>query len=214
MPGVLGTSPLRSFAATCIALAVAGQSALAQALPDCTVDAMLVFDGSGSMAGLAAGLTSEKRIVRARRAVREAAPGLSAFRRVGLMVYGPGGGERCTNLSVRFPPRMDAAPAIIAEIETLRPRGQTPLTDAVRQAAEVLEYRNTPGIVVLVTDGRENCGGAPCEMARRLAQEAADLTIHVIGFQLPQERRSTRERTNLRKRDRTPAPPGARVHGL
>jgi Ca-activated chloride channel family protein len=53
---------------------------------------------------------------------------------------------------------------------------------SVEAAAELLDYRNRPAIVVLVTDGNETCGGRPCELSNRLAGRALDLTIHVIGF--------------------------------
>ncbi len=155
-----------------------------RAAQDCAIDAMVVFDGSGSMAGLAAGLTSERRIEQARRAMRQAAPGIGAARRVGLIVYGPGQGGKCARISLRFAPMPDAAGRLVREIDALSPSGETPLTGAVRMAAEVLDIRARAAIIVLVTDGKENCGGAPCEMAAGLASEARDLTLHVIGFQL------------------------------
>ena len=37
---------------------------------------------------------------------------------------------------------------------------------------------------MLVTDGKETCGGSPCHLAGQLAQDAADLTVHVIGFKV------------------------------
>ena len=48
------------------------------------------------------------------------------------------------------------------EVKPLVPTGKTPLTTAVEQAAQVLDYRNKPGVVVLVTDGEETCGRSPC----------------------------------------------------
>ena len=78
----------------------------------------------------------------------------------------------------------DAAGPVIAAIDTVDPNGLTPLTASVRAAAEVLEYRHRPGIVVLVTDGNETCGGRPCALGKELAISARDLTIHVIGFRV------------------------------
>ncbi len=52
----------------------------------------------------------------------------------------------------------------------------------MRRAAEALKYQIRPGVVVLVTDGHETCGGRHCEMAQALIAMAHDLTIHVIGF--------------------------------
>ena len=40
------------------------------------------------------------------------------------------------------------------------------------------------GIVVLVTDGNETCGGTPCALGARLAAQHPGLTVHVIGFRV------------------------------
>jgi Mg-chelatase subunit ChlD len=48
-------------------------------------------------------------------------------------------------------------------VNALTPAGRTPLASAVQQAAEVLDYRSKPGLIVVVTDGEETCGGAPCD---------------------------------------------------
>lgn len=150
----------------------------------CTEDAVVVFDGSGSMSEMGFNLLDEPRIFAARRAVRQAMPQVAPFRNLGLVIYGPGPREACDNIQVRFSPIPDAAPRIIAEIEALRPSGNTPLTASVERAAELLSYESRPGVVVLVTDGKETCGGAPCQLAADLAAAAHDLTVHVIGFKL------------------------------
>ena len=145
---------------------------------------MIVFDGSGSMSEMGFNQLGETRILEARRAVRDSIPEIAAFRRLGLVIYGPGRRNACRNIDLRFPPMSNAAPRIIAEIEALRPTGKTPLTDAIRRAADVLDYHRRPGIIVLITDGKETCGGAPCQLAARLSEDARDLTIHVIGFRV------------------------------
>jgi Ca-activated chloride channel family protein len=69
-------------------------------------------------------------------------------------------------------------------VNALNPAGKTPLTEAVRQAAEVLDYKTEKGVVVLVTDGEETCGGAPCDLGKFLKANGRGLTVHVIGYQL------------------------------
>ncbi len=169
---------------TAVAALIATGAALplgAQAPGECTRDAMLVFDGSGSMSEMGFNDLNEPRIFAARQAVRRAAPGIAAVRRVGLVTYGPGTGPACTRIELRFGPMADAAPRLIAEIEALRPRGETPLADAVGLAASVLVEG---GDVVLVTDGRETCGGTPCQLAAELAADRPALQVHVIGFKI------------------------------
>ncbi|WP_299965209.1 VWA domain-containing protein [uncultured Roseobacter sp.] len=150
----------------------------------CTEDAMIVFDGSGSMSEMGFNLLDEPRIFEARRAVREAMPQIAAMRPLGLLIYGPGKTFACGNIDLRFGPQPGAAGPIIDAVETLEPAGETPLTEAVEMAAEVLDYRTRPGAIVLLTDGKETCGGRPCQLADRLAVEALDLTVHVIGFKV------------------------------
>ena len=150
----------------------------------CARDAMLVFDGSASMAELGFDASEPARIDHARAAVAEALPHIASVRRVGLMIYGPGPEGSCNGINLKFKPLDDAAVPIIGAINGLDPVGLTPLTASVRAAAEVLQYRSQPGIVVLVTDGNETCGGNPCALAAELARTARDLTVHVIGFRI------------------------------
>lgn len=150
----------------------------------CTEDAMIVFDGSGSMAEMGFNAIGEPRIVQARQAMRQVLPDIAVLRRLGLVIYGPGGDRTCRNVDLRLTPQWQADAPIISEIEGLRPAGGTALTDGVRLAAETLDYRNVPGAVVLVTDGKETCGGTPCQLAAELAREAPGLTVHVIGFKV------------------------------
>ncbi|MEM6483061.1 MAG: VWA domain-containing protein [Pseudomonadota bacterium] len=145
---------------------------------------MLVFDGSASMAELGYDTSEPTRIDHARAAISEALPQIASVRRVGLLIYGPGPEGSCAGINLKFRPLDDAALPIIGAINGLDPIGLTPLTASVRAAAEVLQYRNKPGIVVVVTDGNETCGGSPCALASELARTAQDLTVHVIGFRV------------------------------
>lgn len=166
-------------------LALIAAQAMAQS---CTDDAMIVFDGSGSMAEMGFNAIGEPRIIEARQAMRAVLPEIAPLRRLGLVIYGPSPqGNTCENVSLRMDPQWQAAPAITAEIDALSPTGGTALTDAVRLAASRLGLGRTPaaqGEVVLVTDGKETCGGSPCQLANRIAREAPGLTVHVIGFKV------------------------------
>ena len=46
----------------------------------------------------------------------------------------------------------------------------------------MLEYRTEAGVIVLLTDGEETCGGSPCSVAKLLRSAARQLTVHVIGL--------------------------------
>ncbi|EAQ05180.1 hypothetical protein OB2597_07840 [Pseudooceanicola batsensis HTCC2597] len=148
----------------------------------CATDAMLVFDGSGSMVEFGYDPRQVTRIREAREAIRHAMPLVAPVRRIGLLIYGPNDGDSCSGIDLRFPPRPDAADPVIRAVDALSPGGLTPLARSVGVAARVLDHREKAGIIVVVTDGNETCGGRPCATGAALAAEARDLTIHVIGF--------------------------------
>jgi Ca-activated chloride channel family protein len=149
----------------------------------CTEDAMIVFDASGSMSGnQVLGIpNSRARIDEVRAALAQVLPTAAAHRRLGLITYGPGPYNQC-NVKLDLKPTPDAAEVIMKSVNALVPSGKTPLTSAVEQAAEVLNYRSKPGVIVLVTDGEETCGRSPCDLAKQLRLTADQLTVHVIAF--------------------------------
>jgi len=159
------------------------QSPVKSAIDDtnCIDDAMLVFDGSTSMASPG---YKEKtpRIFEARKAMRSVLPQITNIRKLGLMVFGPGPKSSCLNVDYRLAPALGNAPRIIGMLDRLLPSGNTPLTQAVHDAASALKYQTKPAVVVLVTDGDETCGGDPCRLAVDLLARAKALTVHVIGF--------------------------------
>jgi len=185
--------PLRPSYAVAIALAVvaifgASSAQGAEERAPCTEDAMIVFDASGSMSGDGWGYGSEtagvvSRIDKVRATLSNILPKVTRFRRVGLITYGPGPWNQC-NVHLDLAPAENTAERIMAAINALNPAGKTPLTAAVAQAAEVLDFRAKPGLIVVVTDGEETCGGSPCDLGERLSHEAMQLTIHVIGLRV------------------------------
>ena len=173
----------RTLLATLTALCIAPAGPV-DAVGSCATDAMLVFDGSASMGEIGFNAQDPTRLDDARVAMHRAMPQIAPFRRVGLLIYGPNGADGCTGIDLRFAPVPEAADQVVGEIDQLAPNGLTPIAASVRAAAEALDYTRAPGIVVLVTDGNETCGGRPCALGEELAQSGADLTVHVIGFKV------------------------------
>jgi Ca-activated chloride channel family protein len=149
----------------------------------CREDAMIVFDASGSMSGnqILGIPNSRARIDEVRSALAQVLPSATKLRKVGLITFGPGPYNQC-NVKLDLKPTPDAANVIMRIINALVPAGKTPLTSAIEQAAEVLDYRNKPGVIVVVTDGEETCGRSPCDLAKQLRLTADQLIIHVIAF--------------------------------
>jgi Ca-activated chloride channel family protein len=173
----------------CAALLGAHATPSRAAEPDrgpCTEDAMLVFDASGSMAGneqLGIATQDVARIDKVRAALAKVLPSVTRLRRVGLITYGPGPYAQC-NVHLSFAPKPDAASLIMSDVRRLVPAGKTPLSSAVEQAAEVLDYTKKPGVIVLLTDGEETCGGTPCDLGKFLHANAVQLTVLVIGYRV------------------------------
>jgi Ca-activated chloride channel family protein len=153
--------------------------------PHCTEDAMIVFDASGSMAGnTVQGLFSDiTRIDEVRKALAQVLPQATKFRKIGLVTYGPGPYQQC-NVQLNFEPMWNATAPIMSVVNALNPAGKTPLVTGVKVAAAALDSKSKPGVIVLLTDGEETCGGAPCELGETIKASGRRLTVHVIGYQL------------------------------
>ena len=142
----------------------------------------------GSMSGNGWGYGSESpttvsRIDKVRSALTKVLPSITRFRRVGLITYGPGPYNQC-NVRLNLKPTENAADRIMREVNALVPAGRTPLTSAVEQAANVLDFREKPGLIVVLTDGEETCGrSTPCDVGKELhaAGRAADRARHRLA---------------------------------
>ncbi|MFT7576205.1 MAG: Ca-activated chloride channel family protein [Alphaproteobacteria bacterium] len=145
----------------------------------CQEEAMLVFDASGSMSMAKGGLP---KIDIARAAAADVLPELTSKRPTGLVTYGGERGQGCRGVSLKLPPMAGSGDLIIGELSGLQPSGSTPLTEAVWTAALTLKDSGKPGTIVVVTDGKENCGYNACHFSRQLALGAKNIKVHVIGF--------------------------------
>jgi Ca-activated chloride channel homolog len=174
-----------AFAFLALLAAPAAGQAEEDARPFCTEDAMIVFDASGSMAGnTVQGLFSDiTRIDEVRSALAQVLPHAAKYRKIGLITYGPGPYEQC-NVQLDFEPMWNATQPIMSVVNKLNPAGKTPLVTAVKVAAAALESKAKPGVIVLLTDGEETCGGAPCELGAAIKASGRKLTVHVVGYQL------------------------------
>ncbi|MHB8789945.1 MAG: VWA domain-containing protein [Desulfobulbaceae bacterium] len=145
---------------------------------------VLVLDASGSMWGQIGGTA---KIVIAKEVLNELIDGLPADLQVGLSVYGHRREKDCQDIEMLIPiGRLDRA-AMKARIAPIKPKGKTPLSDAVKQAAEALRYTERRSTVVLISDGLETCHADPCALAAELARAGVDFKVHVIGFDISKE---------------------------
>jgi hypothetical protein len=114
--------------------------------------------------------------------------------RVALVVYGHDRDQNCRAVKVArelSPIGSNGKAALIAQIEALQPVGTTPIAQALEVAGRELAKSNAPSGLVLLTDGKETCGGDPANVASSLAGRL-DLTfgVNVIGFDVQTDERA------------------------
>lgn len=148
--------------------------------------AMFVFDGSGSMWGQ---IDGQAKIVTARETLARVATQLPPDLEVGLVAYGHNRKGDCNDIETLVPigPAATRSGALVSSVQSLNPKGKTPLTKAVRRAADALRYQEDKATVILITDGIETCEADPCAVASELEALGIDFTAHVIGFGLTAE---------------------------
>ena len=142
---------------------------------------IIVLDASGSMWTQ---IDGRSRIEIAKETVKTVVGNLPADREIGLMVYGHRDKGSCTDIELVVPPAAGTSAAIIAATNKISPKGKTPLSEAVKQAAEALKYTEEKATVILVTDGLETCNADPCALGAELEKAGVDFTAHVVGFGL------------------------------
>ncbi len=142
---------------------------------------VLVVDASNSMWGRVDG---RPKIEIAREAVGEMLSGWDASVPLGLMAYGHRRKDDCSDIEMVVPPGRHDRAAFSNALDALSPRGQTPLSAALRAAADGMGSSEGPATVILVSDGRESCGEDPCASAKMLRKTGVAFTAHAIGFSL------------------------------
>ncbi|MCB0396717.1 MAG: VWA domain-containing protein [Flavobacteriales bacterium] len=152
-----------------------------------TTRLLFVFDGSQSMFG---SWQSGKKIDIAKKLLSEMLDSLDKVEhlQLALRVYGhqkPYPPQDCddTKLEVPFGPR--TAGKIKQRLQSITPSGTTPITLSLENAAKDFppcsDCRN---IIILITDGIEECGGDPCAVSLALQEKRIILKPFVIGIGL------------------------------
>lgn len=164
-------------------LAPPGTLTVAEGAKDGAGDAVeFVLDVSGSMLEKTRGGGS--RVEVAKKILGETVAGkVPAGTAVAVRVFGRVGGDACgTELSVPVGPP-GAVLAALAGIEAKK-YAMTPIAAALKEVASDLGAVTGQKTVVLLTDGRETCGGDPAAVLRDLAAQGLGLRVNVVGFAL------------------------------
>ncbi len=145
---------------------------------------VLVLDASGSMWGQ---INNKAKIAIAKEVMAELIDQLPGNFQTGLTVYGHRRKGDCSDIEMVIPVGPHNPAKMKAKIQAISPKGKTPLSAAVKQAAQALRYTEERATVLLVSDGLETCDIDPCELAAELAMSGVDFTVHVIGFDISKE---------------------------
>ncbi len=140
---------------------------------------LFILDASGSMK---AKIDNREKIVIAKEVMSNLLRDLPATIRVGLEVYGHHTKGDCNDIEVMAPVGQVDKTALIQRVQTIDPKGMTPITQALQVAAEQLKTAEQETTVVLVSDGEETCKGDPCAAVGSLVQQGVKLKVHVVGF--------------------------------
>ncbi|RWI26255.1 MAG: VWA domain-containing protein [Mesorhizobium sp.] len=142
---------------------------------------IIILDASGSMW---AQIDGKPKLEIARESLRTVLQSVPGDDEIGFMAYGHRQKGSCADIELIVPPQAGSASAISAAADSMKFLGKTPLTAAVKQAAEALKYTEDKATVVLITDVLETCGGDPCALGKELKETGVDFTADVVGFGL------------------------------
>jgi Ca-activated chloride channel homolog len=166
---------------------LSAQNKVQQKLPEKT-RILFVLDGSGSMEGIWEG--NESRMDIAKKILARLVDSLRVNEnlQLALRVYGhrfSRQANNCQDTKLEVPFGLKNHNTIINKLKEIVPKGTTPITYALQQAA--LDFPEGPGyrnILILITDGIESCGGDPCAASVEFQRKGIFLRPFIIGLGL------------------------------
>lgn len=89
-----------------------------------------------------------------------------------------------SKLEVPFGPAQKNVKLMIARMQSILPTGTTPIAYSLGQAADDFPGGYGRNVIVLITDGVEECDGDPCAVSLKLQQKGVILKPFVLGIGL------------------------------
>ena len=149
---------------------------------------LFIFDASASMLGR---WESGRKIDIAKNLLSNMVDSLKGIENLelGLRVYGHKSGyppQDCddTHLEVNFLKANHAADIIKKKLSVIKSRGTTPIANSLEEGAKDFPDEDARNIVILITDGKEECGMDPCAVSRLYQRNGIILKPFVIGVGL------------------------------
>ncbi len=146
---------------------------------------LFIVDASGSMKKL---VGEEQRMDVAKKVLGETLTGMPADANLGLLVYGHRKAKDCKDIELVAPIGGEDAASISKTIAGLKPIGETPIAESLKNAAKSFKaFKGQQNSIILVTDGLEECQGNPCAAAQELKDAGLDVAVNIVGFTLGAE---------------------------
>lgn len=114
-----------------------------------------------------------------------------ALRMYGHTVKYPPGDCKDSKLVIPFAP--NNLVQIKQKVSEAKPTGITPIEHSLTEAANDFKDNKTNNIVILITDGIEECGGDPCKARQKLMEKGIVFKPFIIGIGLTPEQIKTFE---------------------
>lgn len=151
------------------------------------VNIELILDASSSMSESVAGAI---KIEAAKQAIIELLDTFPDGCNVGLRAYGHNyadtdKGNSCVDTELLWeiqPLDKDAREAMKAKLAAIEAKGMTPIAYSLEQAIIDFEGKTGTNSIILISDGKETCGGDPESVAAEIHQLTTGLKMYVIGF--------------------------------
>ncbi len=156
-----------------------------------TTRILFIVDASNSMNGF---WNNQPKIVVARKLMGQVLDSLNGIPnlQLGLRAFGNEknylAGQDCSDMQLIVPIASNSANRIKAAMnDKIRPRGTTIIAGSLEQCAN--DFRSCPtgnckNVVILLTDGEEECEGDPCAVSRALQSQNIFLKPFIIGVGL------------------------------
>lgn len=71
---------------------------------------------------------------------------------------------------------------IIPMLSKLKPKGETPLAEAIQKVGTNLKGQRGNSTIVLVSDGEESCKGNPCDVVKSLKQSGINFIFNAVAY--------------------------------
>lgn len=150
-----------------------------------------VLDASSSMNGEVGGL---KKIDLVKQSLLDMLPKMPPATQFALRSYGAGGlssRRNCKDSSLNYPLQSLDSQKLTASLNGIEAQGMSPLAYALERLKGDLKTANGTRVVILFTDGFDNCGGDPVGQLERWKKEKLNIKLYILGVDIEGSRAET-----------------------